>query len=320
MGDTVNIFISKRPQTSQVVEDYKAFLRVKNIGILEATEENIADFREELLSEYSRANATERLLIIRDLYLFIRRKASIAQYLRYAGIILLQAFTIYSSSVWMVPKYPWTSFLWLDRLSVFLFGSEKIFFYPGMIGSIVAFGIVLILVARGWLERPRNFLAWIVLVLNWWIIAVLYGLILGNEAFINGTLTGYAVVIAVTAMVLGYKQIVGYAVLAIIVIAGFNITTITTKLEYMVLPYLASLFFALFAQNPEIFDKLLEWINRQFLSGKAQDIGRKTAESVQNAAKTIGETVKRAGDIALKAGLASSGVPVVPSQKSKLLD
>ena len=322
MADTVQLFTTKRPQTSQTVEEYKQFLAHRSVGILDASEKDISDFRADLLKDFPRASATERLLIIRDMYQFIHRKASFAQYIRYFGIILVQLFAIVSSSIWIVPRYEWTSFLWLDKLSMFLFGTERIFFWPGMIGSLVAFGIVLVLVARGWLERPRNPLAWVVLVLNWWIVSVLYGLILGREtSFFNGTITSYAVVIAITAMIFGFKQIVGYAVLALIIIAGFNISMISTKLGFMSFPYLVSLFFALFTQNPDIFDTILKWINKQFLSGRAQEIGRQTAESVQMAAKDVGEKVKRAGDIAIKAGMASAGVPPIDSpKKTKLLD
>lgn len=322
MADTVQIFINKRPQTAQTIEEYKLFLAGRSISILDASEKDISDFRSDLLKNYSRANATERLLIIRDMYQFIHRKASFAQYMRYLGIILIQAFAIVSSSIWIVPRYEWTSFLWLDKISMFLFGTERIFFWPGIIGSLIAFGIVLVLVARGWLERPRNPLAWIVLILNWWIVAILYGLILGREtSFFNGTITSYAVVIAISAMVFGFKQIVGYAVLALIIIAGFNITMISSKLGFLSFPYLVSLFFALFTQNPDIFDTILKWINKQFLSGRAQDIGRQTAESVQKVAKDIGEKVKRAGDIAMKAGMASAGIPPIDSpKKTKLLE
>ncbi|MEZ4812630.1 MAG: hypothetical protein R2883_03950 [Caldisericia bacterium] len=92
MADTTQLFITKRPQTKLAIEEYEEFLESKNENILEATEEDIQEFREHLLKKYSRANATERLLIVRDLYVFIKQKASRAQFFRYLVIIPTSSF------------------------------------------------------------------------------------------------------------------------------------------------------------------------------------------------------------------------------------
>ncbi len=298
MAETTQLFIEKRPQTKLAIEEYKEFLKAKNENILEATEEDILEFREHLLKKYSRANATERLLIVRDLYTFIKQRASKTQYLRYIGIILIQAFVIYSSSVWRIPKVRLTPILGIDKFLAWAFGMKTEFFVPGFVGPIIALIVVLVLIARKWFEKPKNFLGWIVMILNIWIFSILYGLIIGNEkAFFDGGITSYIMIVATTAILLGFRKIVGYAVLALIIFAGFNITAIASKLDYMTLPYVISFIVCIFTQNPEIFDRILGWINGQFLSGKAQEIGKQTAESVQAAAKTIGDNIKRAGNL-----------------------
>ncbi len=302
-------FAAKRPEASQAVFEFAAFMQSQGKDILGATEHDITAYSESLSTRFEPTLVAERLLVVRDLYLEIQRKARFAQYLRYVGIIILQAVAIYLSSVWIVPKYDWPSFLWLDRLSMFLFGSKQIFFWPGFIGSITSFVIVIVLVARGWLEKPRNPLAWIVLVLNWWILAVLYGLVVGDErSFFSGTINSYLIVGAATALVFGFKQIVGVALLALIVLAGFNITSVSVKLGPFVFPYLATLAMAIFAQNPGIFDTLLGWVNAQFLSGKAQEVGGEAAKSIQDAASLIGQAASN-----LAGGL-------VAAKKSRLLD
>jgi len=180
--DIVVGFLQQHPESSEIITDFKDFLKLKDKSLLSISEEDIRCYKDHLFDKLDVTQASERFLVIRDLYAEVRKRSLAAQYLRYGIIVLFQALAIYFSSVWIVPKYQWPSFLWLDRLSEFLFGTKQIFFTPGLVGSLVGLAVVLVLITRGWLERPRNFLAWIVLVLNWWILAVMYGLLIGDES------------------------------------------------------------------------------------------------------------------------------------------
>ena len=298
MKDFVEKFLLHNSESFESIHDFKNFLQDQDKTLLTVSEEDIRLYKDHLFEKYDIAQASERLLVVRDLYTDIRKRSSIAQHIRYGAIILFQALSIYFSSVWIVPKYMWPSFLWLDRLSEFLFGSRQVFFTPGLVGSVVGLAVVSVLIARGWLERPRNFLAWIVLVLNWWILAVMYGLIIGDESsFFSGSISSYLVIIAATALFFGFKQIIGYALLALIVLAGFNITSVTAKLGPMVFPYLVSLAIAIYAQNPEIFDSILGWVNAQFLSGKAFQVSKDVSSSITDATHEIAKAASKAAQL-----------------------
>lgn len=274
-----------------MLEQFRVYMAENGKGALAVTVEDINRYRDHLLESCSVEEATERLLVISEFYRFISRKAFRAQLLKNIGIILLQAFAIYASSVWIVPKYQWPSILWLDDISSLLFGTTKIFYLPGFIGTLVMLCVILVLLARGWLERPRNWLGWIVLILDWWILAVLYGLIIGDESlFLSGGLNNYLIIAAFTAFILGFREIVGLAFIALMVLAGFQITSISNIIAGMSFPYLLSLTILIFAQSPEVFDRILGWINKQFLTGKAQATTAEVARSVESAANQIKKT------------------------------
>ena len=275
---------------SIVYDDFKSFLEANGKNVYAVENGDIYAYKEYLLTKNSPIVAAEKLLAIRDFYTTMSQKAKKANFWRYVGVIALQITAIALSSFWIVPKYEWPTFLWLDRISAALFGTKQIFYWPGFIGSLIGFVLLVALITRGWLEKPKNFLSWLVLVLNWWILAVLYGLVIGSERdFFSGSITSYIMVASLTAMLLGFKQIMGFGFLAVIVVAGFNITSVSTKLGPFVFPYLVALAMAIYAQNPEIFDTLLKWIGKQLNSGKAEQMGRSVAKSITDAASEIGD-------------------------------
>lgn len=281
----------KNRSSAAMLEQFRIYLTDKNKDVLNVTVEDVNQYRDHLLQSYSVEEATERLLVISEFYKFMSKRAFKAQLLKNIGIILLQAFAIYASSVWIVPKYQWPSILWLDDISSLLFGTTKIFYLPGFIGTLVTLGVMFVLLARGWLERPRNWLGWIVLILDWWILAVLYGLVIGDESlFLSGGLNNYLIIAAFTAFILGFREIVGLAFIVLMVLAGFQITSISSIIVGMSFPYLLSLTILIFAQSPEVFDRILGWINKQFLTGKAQAATAEVAKSVESAAYQIKKT------------------------------
>ncbi|MBP7733686.1 MAG: hypothetical protein KA140_08025 [Caldisericia bacterium] len=284
-------FQLKNRSSAAMLEQFRIYLTDKNKDVLNVTVEDVNQYRDHLLQSYSVEEATERLLVISEFYKFMSKRAFKAQLLKNIGIILLQAFAIYASSVWIVPKYQWPSILWLDDISSLLFGTTKIFYLPGFIGTLVTLGVMFVLLARGWLERPRNWLGWIVLILDWWILAVLYGLVIGDESlFLSGGLNNYLIIAAFTAFILGFREIVGLAFIVLMVLAGFQITSISSIIVGMSFPYLLSLTILIFAQSPEVFDRILGWINKQFLTGKAQAATAEVAKSVESAAYQIKKT------------------------------
>lgn len=318
MAETVSLYLKTKPDSAEVIKDFETFLAGFDKTIYTAGELEISLYRSNLIANYSEANVSERLMIIKDMYDYIGNRGKKHNITRYVFILLAQAATIVLSSVWIVPNVRWPSFLWLDKLAVLIWGKTQIFYMPGFIGSLVGLGIVIVLVARKWLERPRHFMQWLVLILNWWIVAVVYGLIVGDEKTFWGSLTSYVAIVAFTAIVLGFKRIVGYAILALIVLAGFNITSIPDKLGWMVYPYLVMLCVSIYLQNPDTFDTLLRWTGEKFTSGQAQKLGKETAESVKEAARTVGDAIKQGADLAIEAGKASMGMP--SPKKTKLLD
>jgi hypothetical protein len=292
-----------------MLERFRRFVGDSGKDVLSMTDADVVRYRDDLLKTYSVTEAAEHLMVVSEFYRSIHKKAFKLQLFRNIGIILIQFFAIYASSVWIIPKYQWPSFLWLDQISKALFGTKQIFYLPGFIGSLVTLAVLLILVARGWLERPRNWLGWIILVLDWWILAVLYGLIVGDEsAFLGGGLNNYLIIAAFTAFVLGFREIVGLAFIALMVLAGFQLSSISSTIVGMSLPYLISMTILVFAQSPEAFDRILAWINKQFLTGKAQSISSDLAKSVSDAARKIQST---AGQL--------TGKLILPG-KTRLLD
>lgn len=284
-------FQLKNRSSAAMLEQFRIYLTDKNKNALNVTVDDVDEYRDHLLQSYSVEESTERLLVISEFYRFVSKRAFKAQLLKNIGIILLQAFAIYASSVWIVPKYQWPSILWLDDISSLLFGSTKIFYLPGFIGTLVTLGVMFVLLARGWLERPRNWLGWVVLILDWWILAVLYGLIIGDETlFLSGGLNNYLIIAAFTAFILGFREIVGLAFIVLMVLAGFQITSISSIIVGMSFPYLLSLTILIFAQSPEVFDRILGWINKQFLTGKTQAATAEVAKSVESAANQIRKT------------------------------
>lgn len=266
--------------------------------MFKVSSQDIIRYRNKLQGTHSAEETAERLLVVSDFYKHVSRKAFWLQLFKNVGIIALQIFAIAASSVWIVPKYPWPAFLWLDDISILLFGTTRIFYLPGFIGSLVTLGVMAVLLARGWLERPRNWLGWIVLVLDWWILAVLYGLVIGDETlFLSGGLNNYLIIAAFTAFILGFREIVGLAFIALMVLAGFQITSISQTIVGMSFPYLLSLTVLVFAQSPEVFDRILGWINKQFLTGTVQAKSTSIADAVLDAAN---QAKKSAGLIVSK--------------------
>lgn len=288
MRDFYQDYLSAHPDSAEKLEHFRIFLTESGKNVIEAESKDIEKYREKLTKMYSIPETLEHLRVVTDFYRLLHRKAAIAQYLRCSLIILVQAFAIYASSVWIIPRYQWPSFLWLDQLSILLFGSQRIFYLPGFIGSIVTLCAMLVLLARGWLERPRNWLGWIVLILDWWILAVLYGLVVGDEAaFLSGGLTNLLIVVAFSAFVLGFREIVGLAFIALMVLAGFRITEVSSIIVGMSFPYLLSMTVLIFAQCPDAFDKVLSWINAQFLAGKVQAASSEIIKSTTSVAAII---------------------------------
>jgi hypothetical protein len=288
MNDLFYQYQSKNRTSASMLEQFRNFLTESNKDAFNITEKDISDYRLKLLNLYSSEETAERLLVVSDFYRFVSKKAFRLQLFKTIAIILLQVFAIYASSVWIVPKYPWPSFLWLDDISILLFGSTRIFYLPGFVGSLVTLGVMFVLLARGWLERPRNWLGWFVLVLDWWILAVLYGLVIGDETlFLSGGLNNYLIIAAFTAFILGFKEIVGLAFIALMVLAGFQISSISQIIVGMSFPYLLSLTILVFAQSPEVFDRILGWINKQFLTGTVQAKTNSIAVSVVDAANQV---------------------------------
>jgi hypothetical protein len=309
MKDLYMDYISAFPSSAPMLERFRRFVGDSGKDVLSMTDADVVRYRDDLLKTYSVTEAAEHLMVVSEFYRSIHKKAFKLQLFRNIGIILIQFFAIYASSVWIIPKYQWPSFLWLDQISKALFGTKQIFYLPGFIGSLVTLAVLLILVARGWLERPRNWLGWIILVLDWWILAVLYGLIVGDEsAFLGGGLNNYLIIAAFTAFVLGFREIVGLAFIALMVLAGFQLSSISSTIVGMSLPYLISMTILVFAQSPEAFDRILAWINKQFLTGKAQSISSDLAKSVSDAARKIQST---AGQL--------TGKLILPG-KTRLLD
>lgn len=309
MNNKPDIIAEEEVDFSLVFEDFKSFLETSGKNIYAVDSNDIYSYKEYLLTKNSPTVTSEKLLVIRDFYQKMSKKGCKTSLWRYIGVILLQGISIVTSSFWIVPKYEWPTFLWLDKISGALFGTKQIFYWPGFIGSLIGITLLLVLIARGWLEKPKNALSWIVLILNWWILAVLYGLVIGSERdFFSGSITSYIMIASLTAMLLGFKQIMGFGFLAVIVVAGFNITSVSSRLGPFVFPYLVSLALAIYAQNPEIFDTVLRWIGKQFESGKAQQVGKEVAQSITKAASDIGDVVQAA---------AGKKVSIT---KSKLLD
>ena len=288
MEDLYLKYVSVYPSSAQMLENFRRFVVGSGKDVLSMRQEDVSKYRDHLLASFSPAESAENLVVVSSFYKYISRRAFWLQFFKNVGIIILQAIAIYTSSVWIVPKYQWPTFLWLDQISIWLFGSVKIFYLPGFVGTLVALAVLLILLARGWLERPRNWLGWIVLLLDWWILAVLYGLIVGDEAaFLSGGLNTYLIIAAFTAFVLGFKEIVGLAFILLMVLAGFRISTVSSVIMGMSFPYLVSLTLLIFAQSPEAFDRILGWINRQFLTGRVQAASADISRSVAKAAKQI---------------------------------
>ncbi len=288
MRDFYQDYLLTHPDSAEKLEHFRIFLSESGKSIIGADNKDIEKYRDSLVKTYNVSESVEHLLVVTAFYRHLHRKAAIAQYLRYILIILVQAFAIYASSVWIIPKYQWPSFLWLDQLSILLFGSQKIFYLPGFIGSIVTLCAMLVLLARGWLERPRNWLGWVVLILDWWILAVLYGLVVGDEAaFLSGGLTNLLIVVAFSAFVLGFREIVGLAFITLMVLAGFRITEVSSIIVGMSFPYLLSMTVLIFAQCPDAFDKVLSWINAQFLAGKVQAASSEIIKSTTSVAAII---------------------------------
>lgn len=295
MNNKPDIIADEAVDFSLVFEDFKSFLEASGKNIYVVDSNDIYSYKEYLLTKNSPTVTSEKLLAIRDFYQKLSKKGSKTNLWRYIGIILLQGISIVTSSFWIVPKYEWPTFLWLDKISAALFGTKQIFYWPGFIGSLIGITLLLVLIARGWLEKPKNALSWIVLILNWWILAVLYGLVIGSERdFFSGSITSYIMIASLTAMLLGFRQIMGFGFLAVIVVAGFNITSVSSRLGPFVFPYLVSLALAIYAQNPEIFDTVLRWIGKQFESGRAQQVGKEVAQSITKAASDIGEVAQAA--------------------------
>ncbi|HOO97465.1 MAG TPA: hypothetical protein PKV16_06770 [Caldisericia bacterium] len=314
MAETVQLYLKSKPDAAEVIKDYQTFLAGFDKTIYTASELEISLYRSNLIANFSEANVSERLMIIKDMYDYIGRRGEKYNITRYVFILLSQVAAIVLSSYWTVLKYDWGILNFITQF----WGTKKVFYMPGFVGTLVGFGIVIVLVARKWLERPRHFLSWLVLILNWWIIAVVYGLIVGDETTFWGSLTSYVAIVAFTAIVLGFKRIVGYAILALIILAGFNLTSIPDKLGWMVYPYLVMLCVSIYLQNPDTFDTLLRWTGEKFTSGQAQKLGKETAESVKEAARTVGDAIKQGADMAFEAGKASMGIP--SPKKTKLLD
>lgn len=309
MRDHFQEYLSKNPDSAEKLEQFRIFLAESGRSIAHADSSDIEKYRDKLSKTYGATESVEHLLVVSAFYRQMNRKAVLAQYIRNILILLVQVFAIYASSVWIIPKYQWPSFLWLDQLSILMFGSQKIFYLPGFLGSLITLFAMLVLVARGWLERPRNWLGWIILILDWWILAVLYGLVVGDEAaFLSGGLPNLLIVVAFSAFVLGFREIVGLAFIVLMVLSGFRITEASSIIIGMSLPYLLSLTILIFAQCPDAFDRVLSWINAQFLSGKAQATSSEIVKSATLAATAIQRT----------AGLAV-GKLALP-KKTKMLD
>lgn len=288
MNDLFFEYQSRNRQSAAMLEEFRLFLNETNIDILKVSSQDIINFRSRLQNAHSPEETAERLLVVSDFYRFVSKKAFKLQLFKCVGIVLLQIFAIAASSVWIVPKYPWPSFLWLDDISTLLFGTTRIFYLPGFIGSLVTLAVMFVLLARGWLERPRNWLGWIVLVLDWWILAVLYGLVIGDETlFLSGGLSNYLIIAAFTAFILGFREIVGLAFIALLVLAGFQISSISQTIVGMSFPYLLSMTILVFAQSPEVFDRILGWINKQFLTGAVQAKSTSIAGSVIDVANQV---------------------------------
>lgn len=295
MNNKPDVIAEETVDFSLVFEDFKSFLETSGKNIYVVDSNDIYSYKEYLLTKNSPTVTSEKLLAIRDFYQKLSKKGQKTDLWRYIGIILLQGVSIITSSFWIVPKYEWPTFLWLDKISAALFGTKQIFYWPGFIGSLIGITLLLVLIARGWLEKPKNVLSWIVLILNWWILAVLYGLVIGSERdFFSGSITSYIMIASLTAMLLGFRQIMGFGFLAVIVVAGFNITSVSSRLGPFVFPYLVSLALAIYAQNPEIFDTVLRWIGKQFESGKAQQMGKEVAKSITKAASDISDVAQAA--------------------------
>lgn len=290
MNNKPDVATNEMIDFSSVYEDFKSYLETSGKTIYTVDNNDVNSYKEYLLTKNSPTVTSEKLLAIRDFYQDMSKRSKKTNLWRYLGIIVLQGISIVTSSFWIVPKYEWPTFLWLDKISAALFGTKQIFYWPGFIGSLIGIALLLVLVARGWLEKPKNVLSWIVLILNWWILAVLYGLVIGSERdFFSGSITSYIMIASLTAMLLGFKQIMGFGFLAVIVVAGFNITSVSSRLGPFVFPYLVSLALAIYAQNPEIFDTVLRWIGRQFDSGKAQQVGKEVAQSITKATADISD-------------------------------
>ncbi|MBI3271028.1 MAG: hypothetical protein HYZ53_18640 [Planctomycetes bacterium] len=175
-------------------------------------------------------------------------------------VVALQLFAIAVASFVLAPiLWPGApALLGIDRLLAHFGGRRRRFVPPGFIGSLTGLFVYGTLLCRGWLRVPVSPPEWAVAALNVWVVAAFMSLLLGDERrFFAGTLSSYALIASLTGILVGTREVIGYSMLCVVAIGGFNLTNVSWKLGGLSLPFLFAAVGSFLAQNGELLERLV---------------------------------------------------------------